>query len=179
MRVQPFKQQKDIDRLKWHLRRRLRDLALFVIGVNCQLPFRELVQLRVKDIENVKSGETFIVNGRSVTMNIEMVRALKKLIRVKRYTSEDFLFQGNVRGKRISYKTGHELVKQWGVWLRLPENYGSSSLRKTFGYQCHRTGQTDLEVLRKLFNQKTRECTMRYLGIAKGIGGDLDLDSEE
>lgn len=165
MKVQAFKEQEDIERLKRHLKSRPRDYALLVVGINCHLRFRDLLNLKTKDVESLKIGDKFVVKNQTITANREMIHAIKRLLKTRQNVEDDYLFHGKNHNRPLSYKSAHALIKNWTAWLQLPNNYGPSSLRKTYGYTQYRTGQTDLKTLRELFNQKTIENTISYLGI--------------
>jgi hypothetical protein len=47
----------------------------------------------------------------------------------------------------------------------LPENYGSHTLRKTFGYHQRVTAKTDIPQLMVMYNHSTQRQTLKYPGI--------------
>jgi integrase len=57
------------------------------------------------------------------------------------------------------------MVKGWCKVINLKGNYGSHTLRKTFGY-IHRTVfNTDIPTLMDMFNHSSQKQTLTYLGI--------------
>ena len=57
------------------------------------------------------------------------------------------------------------LVKQWCKEIDLKGNYGSHTLRKTWGYHQHHTFKTPLPLLMDLFNHSSQRQTLDYLCI--------------
>jgi integrase len=57
------------------------------------------------------------------------------------------------------------MVKGWCKEINLKGNYGTHTLRKTFGY-IHRTVfNTDIPTLMEMFNHSSQKQTLAYLGI--------------
>ncbi|MFN2344045.1 MAG: site-specific integrase, partial [Desulfonatronovibrio sp.] len=68
----------------------------------------------------------------------------------------------------------NRLVKAWCRAINLRGNYGTHSLRKTFGYIQRIKYGVGFEVLCKRFNHSSPAVTMRYLGIEdKEVNGIL------
>ena len=62
----------------------------------------------------------------------------------------------------------HRLVKGWCRAINLRGNYGSHTLRKTFGYHQRVTFGTDLPTLMEIFNHSTQKQTLSYLCVQAG-----------
>ena len=59
----------------------------------------------------------------------------------------------------------HKLVKSWCSEINLKGNYGSHTLRKTWGYHQRVTFGVDLPRLMVCFNHSTQRQTLDYLCI--------------
>jgi integrase len=57
----------------------------------------------------------------------------------------------------------NRLVKEWCRAINLPENYGSHTLRKTFGYHQRVTTGTGIAELMEMFNHSSQKQTLVYL----------------
>jgi hypothetical protein len=57
------------------------------------------------------------------------------------------------------------MVKSWCRVINLTENYGSHTLRKTFGYQQRVTFSLGTPELMWIFNHSSERQTLSYLGI--------------
>lgn len=49
--------------------------------------------------------------------------------------------------------------------INLKGNYGSHTLRKTFGYMHRTVHNTDIPTLMEMFNHSSQKQTLAYLGI--------------
>ena len=61
--------------------------------------------------------------------------------------------------------SNNRLVKQWSRAINLKGNYGSHSLRKTFGYHQRVTFGRGIPELMVVFNHSTQHQTLDYLCI--------------
>ena len=64
----------------------------------------------------------------------------------------------------LTVSSVNRLVKSWCKTINLPGNYGSHTLRKTWGYHQRMAG-TDIPTLMVAFNHSTQKQTLAYLGI--------------
>ncbi|MDM8536582.1 tyrosine-type recombinase/integrase [Desulfobacterales bacterium HSG17] len=166
--VQPIKEKKDITLIKTMLRDKPLDFALFVAGINLGLRAGDLVSLKVDDVKDLKPEEQFeIKEGKSgknktITVNKTVVEAFQIAIQGRKSNGEGFLFSGQ-RGK-WTIQTVHAKVKSWCKTINLKGNYGSHTLRKTFGFQMRMAGHS-LPQLTQIFNHSSQKQTLQYLCI--------------
>jgi site-specific recombinase XerD len=80
------------------------------------------------------------------------------------YLDTDFLFKSQRGDKAVSTSSINRLVKGWCQDVGLQGNYGSHTLRKTFGYHQRQAG-TDIPTLMIMFNHSTQKQTLDYLCI--------------
>ncbi len=76
----------------------------------------------------------------------------------------DFLFRSR-KGKNLplTVTSVNKMVKEWTFGIK--GNFGTHSLRKTFGYIQRTEFGVFFEVISKRFNHSNPATTMRYLGI--------------
>ena len=80
-------------------------------------------------------------------------------------SDEGYLFQSNKSKGRLFPNYLNALVKKWTKKVGIKGNFGSHTLRKTFGY-FHRTQLgTDIPTLMRIFNHSTQKQTLDYLCI--------------
>lgn len=112
--------------------------------------------------------ETKTGKYRAITLNKACYHSIQTLLNsdlMKDTTDESFLFQSQKGKKQLLVSSLSEMVKIWARRANLKGNYGSHSLRKTFGY-FHRTQLgTDIPTLMRLFNHSTQKQTLDYLCI--------------
>jgi integrase len=169
IKVDPIKKRKDIDSIKKLLGDDPRNSALFTIGINTNLRASDLLRIRVGQVRDLKPGDEIELKerktgkSRRITLNKACVQAVQRLLASRPYADEDLLFTGQ-RGP-LTVPSVHRLVKGWCRAINLRGNYGSHSLRKTWGYHQRVTFGVDIPRLMVCFNHSTQRQTLDYLCI--------------
>jgi len=167
IRVEPIKDLKDIKAIKKLLADKPRDLCLFTLGINTNLRASDILNIKVGQVKDLKAGDELTLNEtktgkpRRITLNKAVVASIQALLRNKAYEPNDYLFQGQ-RGV-LTIPSAIRLVKQWCKDLNLKGNYGSHTLRKTFGYHQRVSHGVGLPELMTVFNHSTQRQTLSYL----------------
>lgn len=175
IKVEPIRQEKDIKLIKRLLTDRPRDLALFTLGINTNLRASDLLRITVGQVAHLRPGDHFTVREkktgklRDITMNKTVHEAIQSLLR-SMGTADDraYLFQGRkqkVNEGMMSVSYLNQMIKDWCSEINLRGNYGSHTLRKTFGFQHRTKFHTDIPTLMEMFNHSTQRQTLAYLGI--------------
>jgi integrase len=169
IKVEPIRRLKDIETIKKLLSDRPRDLALLTIGINTNLRASDLLNLKVAQVRNLKPNDEIEIKekktgkGRRITFNKACIKAIRNLLASKPF-NDDYLFQGQ-RSEVLIVPSVNRLVKSWCKKINLKGNYGSHTLRKTWGYHQRVTFGTDLPRLMVCFNHSTQKQTLDYLCI--------------
>jgi integrase len=170
IKVEPIRKLKDIETIKKLLSDKPRDLALFIIGINTNLRASDLLSLKAGKVRHLKPNEEIEIRERKtnktrrITLNKTCVNAIRTLLASKSFKDSDFLFQGQ-RSDVLIVPSVNRLVKSWCKAINLKGNYGSHTLRKTWGYHQRVTFGTDLPRLMVCFNHSTQKQTLDYLCI--------------
>ena len=170
IKVDPIKSLKDVATIKKLLANKPRDLALFSIGINTNLRASDLLRLKVGQAKDLKAGDAVEIKekktgkARRITLNKTCINAIQNLLDSKQYQDDDYLFQSQ-RRYVLTVPSVHKLVKAWCSEINLKGNYGSHTLRKTFGYHQRVTFGVDLPRLMVVFNHSTQKQTLDYLCI--------------
>jgi integrase len=168
-KVDPIKDKKHIQTIKKLLADNPLDYALFVVGINTNLRASDLLSIRVHQVKDLNPNGEIVLNEkktkkeRRITLNKACISAIRGLLASKQYSDEDYLFKGQ-RGV-LTVPTVNQKVKSWCRDINLKGNYGSHSLRKTWGYHQRVTFGTDLPRLMVCFNHSTQKQTLDYLCI--------------
>ena len=152
-----------------------RDLLLFVVGINSALRISDLLQLRV--------GDFFSEGG-----HIKTRFTINELKRGKR---QEIIINSSIKDTLIEFKEHYpyillhpdnpvffnpktrQSIKRGQAWkfisticseVGLSGNYGTHSLRKTWGYHARING-VDLALIMHKLNHNGIAYTKRYLGI--------------
>jgi integrase len=170
IKVDPIRKLKDIKAIKKLLANKPRDLALFTIGINTNLRASDLLRLRIGQVKDLKPGDLVEIKekktnkGRRINLNKACVSAIQSLLESEEYHEDDYLFKSQRRDV-LTVPSVHKLVKGWCGEINLKGNYGSHTLRKTWGYHQRVTFGVDLPRLMVCFNHSTQRQTLDYLCI--------------
>jgi integrase len=183
-KVEPIRRLEDIRAIKKLLADKPRDLLLFTMGINNGLRIGDLLQLRVRDVQHLQPGESLSVKEQKtgkanvLLVNKTTYRTLQDNLLAAKPEPDAFLFQSHkAKGKPLTVSSANRLIKGWCAQVNLRGNYGTHTLRKTFGYVQRVHFGIGFELLCKRFNHSSPVVTMRYLGIEdKEVNGILMND---
>ena len=178
--VEPIRDRKRIAHIKNLLRGqgRYRDLLLFVAGINTALRISDLLALRIGDFldDQQRVKRRFWIRERKrgkrheVAVNDSVRETLTEYLAAYPDVASDpkhFLF---FNPKNNTYTTAIKRGQAWkfisGICRQvgLRGNFGTHSLRKTWGYHARLQG-VDLALIMHKLNHASLVYTKRYLGI--------------
>lgn len=186
--VEPIKNIKDINKVKQYLlgKENKRDYTIFVVGINVGLRASDLLDLKISDVvaggeikDTVNIVEQKTDKKRSFTLNKSAKEAIKLYLNsLGAYNDDDYLFQSRKGSNSvITVRSLHKIIKTTLAELGIAGNYGTHTLRKTFGYHTYTNNIADnpmiLPTLQKIFNHSTQSVTLRYIGITKEVISDV------
>jgi len=160
-------------RVRLQMQQRLRELALFNLGIDSKLRACDLVSLRVRDI-----GHADHVAARAVVMQHKTQRpvqfeimpatreAVAAWIRHAGLRAEDYLFPSRIhRRPHLGTRQYARIVNGWVEEIGLdPTPYGTHSMRRTKPTLIYRRTK-NLRAVQLLLGHTRVESTVRYLGI--------------
>lgn len=179
--VEPFKRKRDREKIKQYLggKKDLRDYALIMLGWSIGLRCGDLVSLKIGDVvdadgnikEKVQIQEEKTNKLRVFEINTTAKDALNLYLKQRKNPlPSDWLFPSRKGKDHITVDTVRRLIKDFCKELNIKGNYGSHSLRKTFGY-CAYMQNADNErillLLQELFGHSSPSVTKRYIGITR------------
>jgi len=178
--VEPIRDRKKIAQIKNLLRgqKRFRDLLLFVVGINSALRISDLLQLRADHffedhgrikrrfwIKEQKRGkrQEIVINDSIRTTLEEYLDAYPQVNK----NPENYIFfstKGEDYLHPIKRGQAWKLITSICREVGLAGDFGTHSLRKTWGYHARMTG-VDLALIMHKLNHESIAYTRRYLGI--------------
>lgn len=177
--VEPFKSVADINKIKQYLKGKdnLRDYTIFVTGINVGLRAGDLLKLKWRDVlEGNKVKNTIQVveektgKSKEAGLNQATIQAIQgfknnidSIIGI-----DDYIFASRKGNSHLQVRSLHRIINNVVKELNIKGNYGTHSLRKTFGYHRYNNG-IQLETLQKMFNHSTQSQTLKYIGITKEV----------
>ena len=178
--VEPIRDRKKIAQIKNLLRgqKRFRDLLLFVVGINSALRISDLLQLRtghflddqgrikrrfwIKEQKRGKRQEVVINDSIRTTLEEYLVAYPQ----IAKNPENCTFFSSKCVDYSHSIKRGQawKLVTSICQDVGLSGEFGTHSLRKTWGYHARMSG-VDLALVMHKLNHESIAYTRRYLGI--------------
>ncbi len=169
IRVDPIRNMKDIKSIRKLLADQPRNLALFTLGTNTNLRASDMLGIKAGQVRGLKPMDEIELRERKtgklrrITLNKPVVEAITALLAEFPYHDDDSLFRGQ-RGP-LTVPSLTRLVKSWCAAINLQGNFGSHTLRKTWGYHQRVTFGRSLPELMVCFNHSTQKQTLDYLCI--------------
>jgi integrase len=144
---------------------------LFKFGLNTGLRISDILPVKVKDILNEKGQfrEYFVLKEKKTAKEkkIKLNNALRKSIldylKKTNLDYDSFLFpskKGGHIGRIQAYRVLKEAANIVGI-----ENFGTHSLRKTWGYWTYKASKYNIGLIMDTFNHSSQRITLRYIGI--------------
>jgi integrase len=170
IKVEPIREIRDIRSIKKMLADSPRNLCLFVLGINTNLRASDLLRITVGQVRHCKAGDEITLKEkktgkqRRITLNKSAVSAIQELLASAPLPDQSPLFFSQ-RGEVLTVPSVNRLVKSWCQAINLKGNYGSHTLRKTFGYHQRVQLNTSIPELMVMFNHSSQKQTLDYLCI--------------
>lgn len=179
IKVEPIRTKAAIDRIKGDLLRRncLRDYALFTLGINTAFRAKELLSLTIEQVLYLQAGDALEVkqskNGkhRAVTLNKTAHTALRQYMEGDHQLQQRMsvrhapLFY-SARGDVLTVPSVNNMLKDWCANAGIKGNYGSHTMRKTWGYWQYKSGSAQMmPLLMEAYGHSSQKQTLDYLCI--------------
>ncbi len=162
--VEPIRSLNDLKKVEKILAKNPRDLLFFTIGTNCGLRISDILSLNVKDVR----GKNYIQLTEKKTGKFKKFPINSKLKPMfanftKNRSDDEPLFMTKFKN-RLGRVTAYYAIRNACEIAHLEENFGTHTLRKTFGYHYYKRYK-DIAMLQKIFNHSNQMVTLRYIGI--------------
>ncbi len=150
---------------------RLRDLALFTLSCNNGLRMRDVLNLTVGQVRDLKPGEEILIreskNKKQVPLYVNKAthKALHNYLKGTRLADKDWLFPNSRNGKQLSTFGFNSLIKRWTKDLGIRGRFGCHTPRKTWAYIMRTKYGVDWLLLCRRLGHSSPAVTMVYAGI--------------
>lgn len=171
IKVEPIRNIEDIQRIKLALAAKPRDLCLFTLGINTAFRAGELLSIKIGQVMHLKPGDSLELKQsktkkyRATPLNTMAVDAIGGWLAAYPNPASDAPLFLSQKGGALTVPTLTGMVKGWCKTANLAGNYGSHTLRKTWGYQVRVQRDAPLPLLMKAFGHSTEQQTLEYLCI--------------
>lgn len=172
MTVEPIREKVKIKQLYHYLNGYDPKYALiFKLGINTGLRISDIIPLRVRDIfnEDMEFKEYLILKEkktakqRKIKLNETLRSCIRKYVKSQQLDLDSYFFQsqkGGYLGRIQIYRVLKESASAVGI-----ENFGTHSLRKTWGYWTYKMSKYNIGLIMDTFNHSSPGITLRYIGI--------------
>ena len=180
MTVEPIRNKDIINEMYHYLSEKDAKYALLLkFGLN--------TGLRISDILPVKVNNLYLIHGefkehltlfekktgkeKKIKINDALRKAIETYVLEQDLRYDSYLFyskKGNNFGRIHAYRVRKEAAEYIGV-----ENFGTHSLRKTWGYWTYKASQHNIGLIMDTFNHSSQSITLRYIGISQDQKDEL------
>lgn len=182
MVVEPIKDKKKIDSMLMYLKGKSeRDYLLCKFQLNTGLRISDVVRIRVEDLltSNMNFKDYFVLQEKKtrkekkIKLNDSLKKALKAYIKQNELGQANYIFKSR-KGLRehVSVTQAYRILKAAAVNLNI-ENFGTHSLRKTWGYWTYKMSRYNIGLIMDTFNHSSEKITLRYIGITQSAKDEL------
>jgi integrase len=160
-------------RVRLQMKKRVRELALFNLGIDSKLRGCDLVSLKVRDVchgEQVGTRAVVMQRKTQRPVQFELTQAtrdaLQAWIKQAGLKPEDFLFPSQLHDSpHLGTRQYARILAHWVGELGLDRaEYGTHSMRRTKATLIYRRTK-NLRAVQLLLGHSKLESTVRYLGI--------------
>tara|TARA_B110000902_G_scaffold141277_1_gene163135 strand:+ start:736 stop:1350 length:615 start_codon:yes stop_codon:yes gene_type:complete len=174
IKVNPITELSAIKRIKQQLANKPRDLCLFTLGINTAYRANELVSIKVGQVDYLKTQDRLDLKQsknkkyRSITLNATAIEAIQNWLEVHPDVRPDApLFISAKTKLALNSVTVISMVKAWCSKAGLRGNFGSHTLRKTWGYHQRKTFHRPIVLLTQAYGHSSEAQTLAYLCIQR------------
>lgn len=180
MTVEPIRNKSKIKKMYYYLKGKDEKYALlFKFGLNTGLRISDILPIKVKDIfsDNGKFKEYLVIKEKKtgkekkIKLNDALKKAIEDFMKSRKLGNNDYLFssrKGGHIGRIQSYRVLREAADTIGV-----ENFGTHSLRKTWGYWTYQMSKYNIGLIMDTFNHSSQKITLRYIGVSQDQKDEL------
>jgi len=180
MTVEPIRNREIINEMyNYLLKRDPRYGLLFKFGLNTGLRISDILPVKVKCLymSDGEFREYFILNEKKtgkekkIKINESLRKAIKLYVSQAQLTYESYLFYSK-KGNSIGRVQAYRILKEASNYIGI-ENFGTHSLRKTWGYWTYKASLHNIGLIMDTFNHSSQSITLRYIGISQDQKDEL------
>lgn len=174
MKVEPIRNIKKIKEFQNLLKQTSkRDYLLLNFGLNTGLRISDILKIKVSDIWTKKKHfkhyfaltESKTSKTKKIKLNDTLKTYLNQFLKLSKPKYSDYLFQSRKgTNKPISRIQAYRTLKKTADKLNI-ENFGTHSLRKTWGYFTYKKSKFNIALIMDMFNHSSQKITLEYIGI--------------
>lgn len=181
--VNPIRDVETIQAMKEELRKHsIRDLLLFVLGINTGISLLDLLHLTVQDVWDGQGAKQFLYikdgktgEEKAYYLNSKIAEILTEYLASIDWKEEDYLFKSKKDCLPITRQQVYRIINHSAREVGILEKIGAHTLRKTFGYHAYHKGIA-ISIIKSILNHHSTAETLKYLGVDKSEGLPIKVD---
>jgi len=181
--VNPIRDVKTIQAMKEELRKHsVRDLLLFVLGINTGISLLDLLNLTVQDVWDGQNAKQFLYikdektgEEKAYYLNGKIGEILTEYLSNINWKPEDYLFKSKKDCRPITRQQAYRIINHAAREVGISEKIGTHTLRKTFGYHAYYRGVA-ISILKSILHHHSTAETLKYLGIDRAEKKPIKVD---
>lgn len=172
MTVEPIRDKGKIDEMYLYLVKKDQKYGLlFKFGLNTGLRISDVLPVKLKDVqmEDGRFREYFTLNEKKtgkekkIKINASLSNEIINYTKAWHLTPDSYLFSSR-KGQYLGRIQAYRVLKSAAETIGL-ENFGTHSLRKTWGYWTYKLSNYNVALIMDTFNHSSPSITLRYIGI--------------
>ncbi len=180
MTVEPIRDKEKIKQMYHYLAGRdLKYGLLFKFGLNTGLRISDILPVKYKSVCSVNGEfhDYLVLNEKKTGKEKKIVlnKALRKAIAAyaeqEQLLAESYLFSSK-KGAHIGRIQAYRVLKDAADIIGI-ENFGTHSLRKTWGYWTYKASRYNIGLIMDTFNHSSPNITLRYIGVSQDQKDEL------
>lgn len=172
MTVEPIRDKTKMKQMYHYLSGKNDKYALiFKFGLNTGLRISDIIPLKVKDTMNVNGEfkdyltlkEKKTGKVKKIKLNDTLRKVIVDYVKSNNLPMDSYIFfskKGGNIGRIQAYRVLKEAADVIGI-----ENFGTHSLRKTWGYWTYKMSRYNIGLIMDTFNHSSQSITLRYIGV--------------
>lgn len=181
--VNPIRDLETIQAMKEELRKHsVRDLLLFVLGINTGISLIDLLNLTVEDVWDGEKPKQFLYVKNERTgedqahyLNCNIGEILREYLSMIDWQPGDYLFKSKKDSRPITRQQAYRIINRSAREVGISEKIGTHTLRKTFGYHAYYKGVA-ISIIKSILHHHSTAETLKYLGIDKNERLPIKVD---
>lgn len=172
MTVEPIRDKQKIKSMYYYLNGKDPKYGLlFRFGLNTGLRISDIIPVKIEDVYKSKGvfRDHLILNEKKtgkekkIKINMALRKAIDSYVRNRDGSCSPYLFY-SMKGGHITRIQAYRVLKQAAEFCGI-ENFGTHSLRKTWGYWTYKASKFNIGLIMDTFNHSSPRITLRYIGV--------------
>lgn len=172
MTVEPLRDKAKIKQMYNYLNGKNQKYGLiFKFGLNTGLRISDILPVKISDVfnSNWRFRDYFILKEKKtgkekkIKINNALRISIESFVKNQQLSLDSYMFSSQ-KGAHIGRVQAYRILKEAADVMGI-ENFGTHSLRKTWGYWTYKMSEYNIGLIMDTFNHSSVRITLRYIGV--------------